>query len=619
MIKRVLSSLREYKLQSILTPLLIVIEVLMEVFIPRICADLVNFFEGVTVISDGIPVTTHTFALFELDLGYSVSTLTADSAWVVFTYAAILFVMAFISLASAIAAGRLCAVAACGFAKNLRKDVFYKIQDFSFENIDNFSTSSLITRLTTDITNIQNAFMMIIRAAVRSPLIFVFSLVMAFSINWLMGLLFVGAIILLGLVMVIIPITTIPIFTRIFKKYDRLNLRVQEDVRGARVIKSFVQENKEISKFNEASEDLRKDFTKAEIRMAFMMPVISLIVYILMGFVITLVSIMVVSTAEESQIVTIAGNLQIGAINSLIQYATMILMSMIMFTAIIVMVTMSMTSIKRVNEVLESNSSIISPKDAVNDVKDGSIDFENVSFSYSSDHERLAIKNINLSIKSGETIGVLGGTGSGKTTMVQLIPRLYDVTDGAIKVGGTDVRDYDIKSLRSSIAMVLQKNVLFSGTIKDNIRWGKKDATDEEIIAACKLAQADEFITKMPDGYDTYIEQDGTNVSGGQRQRLCIARAIVSKPKIIIFDDSTSAVDTKTDALIRHTMNNELPDSTKIIIAQRVASVEKSDKIVIIDGGEISAVGTHEELLKTSQIYREEYYSQNKISEKEVS
>ena len=615
MIGKLAKSVREYKVPSILSIVFVALEVVLEVFIPLVCSDLVNFIQGVSTAGmEGTGGTTviHYFTIIGVRTGVSITgALTASAIGYVFAYAGMLIGMAALSLTFGLLSGMFCARASAGFAKNLRKDLYYKIQDFSFENIDSFSTSSLVTRLTTDVTNVQNAYMMIIRIAVRSPLMFIASLIMAFTKNWFIALIFLAAALLLLGAMALIPKRAMPIFNRVFKKYDNMNLRIQENVHAARAVKAFVRESYEIQKFNDAATDVRKDFTKAETLLALSNPIVYFIMFVLILTTCTLCTVFIVGGPT----VTIGGELYIGDLSALVQYAIMILMSMIMLVMVFVMIVMAVESARRIVTVLGTESTLESPANGKTEVADGSIEFDNVDFSYAGDDDKCALKDVRLKIASGETIGILGGTGSSKTTLVQLIPRLYDVTTGSVKVGGTDVREYDLESLRKNVAMVLQKNVLFSGTIKENIRWGKPDATDEEIVAACKLAQADEFISQMPDGYDTYIEQGGTNVSGGQRQRLCIARALIADPKIIIFDDSTSAVDTKTDALIRKAMAESLPHSTKIIIAQRVSSFEDADRIIVMDGGRISAVGTHEELLKSSAIYREAYEIQNKKSD----
>ncbi|HIV87072.1 MAG TPA: ABC transporter ATP-binding protein/permease, partial [Candidatus Pygmaiobacter gallistercoris] len=479
-----------------------------------------------------------------------------------------------------------------------------RIQGYSFENIDKFSVSSLVTRLTTDITNVQLAYMMIVRTAIRCPLMLIFSFVMGFVMGGKMALIFLVTIPLLGCALTLVIRNAMPIFRRVFRKYDALNASVQENIRGMRVVKSYVREDYEQQKFNRAAEDVRADFTKAERILAFNNPIMQLCIYIVMSFVLSYGSYTVITTNGLA--------LNVGQMSSLLTYSFQILMSLMMLSMIFVMITMATESAERIVEVLQEESTLHNPENPVTEVKDGSIDFDNVSFKYSKRTDRMALSNIDLHIKSGEVIGIIGGTGSSKSSLVQLIPRLYDTTEGTVKVGGVDVRDYDIETLRNQVAVVLQKNELFSGTIKENLRWGNENATDEQLEEACRLAQADEFIQQFPDKYDTHIEQGGTNVSGGQKQRLCIARALLKNPKILILDDSTSAVDTRTDALIRDGFRRYIPSTTKIIIAQRIASVQDADRIVVMDGGTINAVGTHEELLKSNEIYREVYYSQNK-------
>ncbi len=603
MIKTLAKSIGEYKLPSILSPVFVAVEVFLEVLIPMICSDLINFLQG-----DMLGV--HTFSLFGISTGISFGAIDTGSIGIVLAYSGILVAFAFFSLCFGILSARCCAKAAAGFAKNLRRNLYYKIQSFSFENIDMYSTPSLVTRLTTDVTNVQNSYMMIIRAAVRCPLMFTAALVLAFTKSWFMALIFLGVAILLVVFMSLIPTRAMKIFKRVFKKYDKMNMRVQENVRGVRVVKAFVREDYETEKFEASSEDIRSDFTKAETILAVSSPIVNFAIYGMITLICAFAAIMIVET--NSPFVVTVGSLGVGDLTALIQYAMMILMSMLMLVMVFVMISMSVESGNRIVAVLNTESTLVSPAGGKTTVESGEIEFENVNFSYAGDENKLALGGVNLKIKSGETIGILGGTGSSKTTLVQLVPRLYDVTSGSVKVGGTDVREYELDALRSSVAMVLQKNVLFSGTIKENIRWGKQDASDEEIVRACKLAQADEFISQFPDGYDTYIEQGGTNVSGGQRQRLCIARALIADPKVIIFDDSTSAVDTRTDALIRKSMSESLPDTTKIIIAQRVASFEDADRIIVLDNGRVVGEGTHDELMKTNDIYKEAYNIQNK-------
>ena len=574
MIKILAKSIREYKKPSLLAPVFVTGEVIMECIIPFVTANLVN----------------------QIRAGCSMG--------VILRYGLVLVIMATLSLLFGAAAGNACAKASCGFAKNLRKDMFYRIQDYSFENIDKFSVSSLVTRLTTDITNVQLAYMMIVRTAIRCPLMLIFSFVMGFVMGGKMALIFLVTIPLLGCALTLVIRNAMPIFRRVFRKYDALNASVQENIRGMRVVKSYVREDYEQQKFNRAAEDVRADFTKAERILAFNNPIMQLCIYIVMSFVLSYGSYTVITTNGLA--------LNVGQMSSLLTYSFQILMSLMMLSMIFVMITMATESAERIVEVLQEESTLHNPENPVTEVKDGSIDFDNVSFKYSKRADRMALSNIDLHIKSGEVIGIIGGTGSSKSSLVQLIPRLYDTTEGTVKVGGVDVRDYDIETLRNQVAVVLQKNELFSGTIKENLRWGNENATDEQLEEACRLAQADEFIQQFPDKYDTYIEQGGTNVSGGQKQRLCIARALLKNPKILILDDSTSAVDTRTDALIRDGFRRYIPSTTKIIIAQRIASVQDADRIVVMDGGTINAVGTHEELLKSNEIYREVYYSQTK-------
>ena len=576
MIKTLAKSIREYKKPSILAPVFVTGEVIMECIIPFIIANLVN----------------------EIQKGINMPTL--------LRYAAVLIVMAVLSLAFGALAGSACATASCGFARNLRKDMFYAIQDFSFENIDKFSVSSLVTRLTTDITNVQMAYMMIIRTAVRCPLMLVFSFVMGFVMGGKMALIFLFTIPILGIGLFFVIRKTMPLFRRVFRKYDNLNASIQENIRGMRVVKAYVREDYEKQKFGAAADDVRKDFTKAERILAINNPLMQFCVYGVMVFVLSFGSYTVITSQGL--------DLNVGQMSSLLTYSFQILMSLMMLSMIFVMITMSAESAERIVEVLSEKSTLHNPENPVMEVKDGSIDFNHVSFKYSKKAQRNSLSDIDLHIKSGEIIGVLGGTGSSKTTLIQLIPRLYDATEGSVKVGGVDVRDYDLETLRNQVAVVLQKNELFSGTIKDNLRWGNPDATDEQMEEACRLSQADEFIQQFPMKYDTHIEQGGTNVSGGQKQRLCIARALLKKPKILILDDSTSAVDTRTDALIRQGFRKFIPETTKIIIAQRVASVQDADRIILMNNGTIAAVGSHEELMKTSPVYREIYTSQNRTS-----
>lgn len=579
MLKVLAKSIREYKKPSIITPILVSMEVVLECIIPFIIAELVN----------------------QIKAGCSLS--------VIVKYGLVLIVMAMLSLMFGALAGMTCATASCGFAKNLRKDMFYAIQDYSFDNIDKFSSASLVTRLTTDITNVQMAYMMIIRIAVRAPLMLIFAFVMAFIMGGKMAWIFLVVVPILGVGLGLVIAKTMPLFRRVFKKYDALNSSIQENIKGMRVVKSFVREDYEKKKFGTAAEDVCNDFTRAERILAINNPLMQFCLYVVMIFVLSFGSYTIITSRGL--------DLDVGQFSALLTYSFMILSSLMMLSMIFVMVTMAGESSKRIVEVLNETSTLSNPKKPLYEVKDGSIEFDNVSFKYAASAKRMALSDINLKIKSGETIGIIGGTGSSKSTLIQLISRLYDTTEGSVKVGGHDVREYDIETLRNQVAVVLQKNLLFSGTIKENLRWGNKDATDEEIIEACKLAQADEFVSTFPKGYDTYIEQGGANVSGGQKQRLCIARALLKKPKILILDDSTSAVDTKTDAYLRKAMKEYIPDTTKIIIAQRISSVEDADRIIVMENGTVNAVGTHSQLLKKNEIYREIYTSQNKAGDSE--
>lgn len=572
-------SIREYKRDSILTPILVAFEALVECIIPLMVANLVN----------------------KMQNGCDLS--------VILKYGVILIIMACFSLLFGALAGITAANASAGFGKNLRKDLFMAVQNFSFENIDRFSASSLVTRMTTDVTNVQMAYMMIIRTVVRTPLMLIFSLVMGFIMGGPLAFIFLFTIPVLGIGLGLVIKKTMPLFRKVFKKYDNLNNSVQENINGIRVVKSFVREDFEMKKFNEAAEDVCADFTKAEKILALNNPMMQFCLYVVMIFVLTFGSYLVVNFGGAI--------IQVGQLSSLLTYSFQILMSLMMLSMIFVMVTISIESCERIVAVLEEKRTISNPENPIYEVNDGSIDFNNVSFKYSKRADRYALENINLHIKSGQTIGILGGTGSSKTSLVNLISRLYDVTEGEVKVGGVNVKDYDLVTLRDAVSVVLQKNVLFSGSIKENLRWGNKDATDEEIEEACHLACADEFIEQFPDKYDTHIEQGGTNVSGGQKQRLCIARALLKKPKILILDDSTSAVDTKTDAIIRAGFKKFIPEITKIIIAQRVSSVQDADQIIIMNNGSIEAVGTHDELLASNPIYQEVYYSQNKGGEQD--
>ncbi len=572
MIKRLAKCIREYKLPTILSLVFIVGEAVIETFIPFITANLVNRIKA------------------GIDMGEIVKT------------GVILALMAIASLTCGAIAGIACSKASTGFAKNLRHDIFRKIQEFTFENIDKFSSSSLVTRMTTDVSNVQMSYMMIIRTAIRSPLMLIFSICMAYYMGGALATAFVIVVPVLAFGLFMVSRKAMPAFRSVFRKYDRLNESIEENVRAMRVVKGFSREEYEQKKFFAAADDICKDFTKAERIVALNSPLMQICLYFNMIFVLLVGSKMTIESRGSV--------VDVGQISAMLTYGMQILMSLMMLSMIYVMITMSNESIKRICEVLAEEPALCNPKNPVMQVKDGSIEFKDVSFKYSKKADKFALFDIDLKIDSGMTVGIIGGTGSSKSTLVQLIPRLYDVTQGSVKVGGVDVREYDIETLRSSVAMVLQKNLLFSGTIKENLRWGNENATDEEIIHACKLAQADEFVRSFPDGYDTKIEQGGTNVSGGQKQRLCIARALLKKPKILILDDSTSAVDTKTDALIRAGFKDYIPQTTKIIIAQRIASVQDADIIIVMDNGAISAMGKHDELLKSSEIYREVYEQQ---------
>lgn len=574
MLKELSKSIREFKAVSIKAPVFVSLEVVLECIIPFIIAQLVN----------------------QIKAGCSFG--------VIAEYGLVLVVMAALSLACGAAAGSYAATAASGFARNLRKDMYYRIQTYSFENIDKFSTSSLVTRLTTDITNVQNAYMMIVRVAIRCPLMLIFALVMAFIMGGKMAVIFALVVPVLGIGLFLVARSVMPLFRKGFRMYDNLNASIQENIKGMRVVKSFVREDYEKKKFSRAAEDVCGQFTRAERILAFNNPLMQFCLYTVMVFVLSFGSYTIISTRGI--------DLDVGQFSALLTYNFQILSSLMMLSMVFVMITMANESAQRIVEVLREESSLKNPEQPIYEVKDGSIDFDGVNFRYSKKAKKMALANIDLHIRSGETIGIIGGTGSSKSSLIQLISRLYDATEGTVKVGGVDVRDYDLEALRNQVAVVLQKNVLFSGTIKENLRWGNKEATDEELVEACRLAQADEFISRFPAGYDTYIEQGGSNVSGGQKQRLCIARALLKKPKVLILDDSTSAVDTKTDAMIRQAFKTYIPETTKIIIAQRIASVQDADRIIVMNGGTIQAVGNHEELLEKSEIYREVYTSQNK-------
>ncbi|MBR3919353.1 MAG: ABC transporter ATP-binding protein [Clostridia bacterium] len=571
MLKKLSKSIREFKLPSIITLIFIVAEAVIEVFIPFITADMVSKIQKGAEISEIIRI------------------------------GGVLALMACISLACGGIAGFTCAKASAGFAKNLRHDIFHKIQTYSFENVDKFSSTSLVTRLTTDIANVQMSYMMIIRTAIRSPLLLIFSIIMAYKMGGFLATSFVIVVPFLGFGLYLVGRKAMPAFRRVFKKYDKLNESIEENVRGMRVVKGFSREEYEKEKFDTAAKDICADFTKAERIVALNSPLMQICLYFNMVFVMFVGSKMTVLGQH---------GVNVGQLSAMLTYGMQILMSLMMLSMIYVILTMSTESAKRICEVLDEKPALVNNDSPVMTVKDGSIKFESVSFKYSKSAKKFALSDINIEIPSGATVGIIGGTGVSKSSLVQLIPRLYDVTEGSVKVSGIDVREYDIETLRGAVAMVLQKNLLFSGTIRENLLWGNETATDEEIIEACKLAQADDFIQSFPDKYETRIEQGGTNVSGGQKQRLCIARALLKKPKILILDDSTSAVDTKTDAMIRAGFKKYIPETTKIIIAQRVASVEDADMIIVMDNGKITAVGKHNELLEKSDIYREVYNQQ---------
>ena len=580
LLKTLAKSIREYKLASILSPLFVSFEVILECLMPFVISMLVEVIES--------------------------STPTMAEIW---KYAGILVAIAVASLVTGTLAGAFCARASTGFAKNLRKDLYYHIQDFSFENIDKFSTPSLVTRMTTDVTNVQLSYMMIVRLAIRAPLMVVFSFVMAFVMGGDLAWIFLAVVPVVAFALFAIMYKVMPTFRRLFHKYDDMNESIQENVSGIRVVKAYVREEYEKQKFGKTSTALMKDFTKAERLLAWNDPIMQFAFYGVLSAVLFVGSYLIMSVGEPMY--------NVARVSQLIVYGMQILSSVMMFSMVFAMIAMSGESARRIVEILVEKSTLHDPENPVYEVKDGSIDFDHVNFKYSPTAEKNVLEGIDLHIKSGETIGIIGGTGSSKTSLVNLLSRLYDVTEGSVKVGGVDVRAYDLTALRNQVAVVLQKNVLFSGTIKENLRWGNPDATDEELVEACRLAQADDFIQSFPDKYDTYIEQGGTNVSGGQKQRLCIARALLKKPKILVLDDSTSAVDTHTDALIRKAFREYIPTTTKIIIAQRISSVEDADRIVVMDGGKINAVGTHEELVKNNPIYAEVYHSQVKGADNE--
>lgn len=575
MIKTLAKSIREYKKQTILTPIFVALEVIMEILIPFVMAKLVDY----GIYGNNMPM------IYKLGL--------------------LLLLLVAFSLIFGVLAGKFAATASTGFAKNLRHDMYYKVQDYSFENIDKFSTASIITRMTTDVTHVQQSYQMLTRITFRAPLTLIFAFIMSFAINAKLSLIFLALAPVLAIGLYFIATHAYPIFEKVFKIYDKLNNVVQENVRGIRVVKSYVLEDEEKEKFGEVSQSIYDNFSKAEKLIAYNSPLMQLVSY---------AGLLLISWVGAKLIVG-SGTLTTGELMSLITYAMQILMSLMMISVVLVMLTISIASAERIVEILKEEPALKNKENPIKEVKDGSVEFENVNFSYVGDKDKTCLKDINLKINSGETIGIIGGTGSSKTTLIQLIPRLYDTTTGTVKVGGIDVRNYDIETLRNEVAIVLQKNVLFSGTIKENLRWGNKEATDEDMVRVCKLAQADGFINEFPKKYDTYIEQGGTNVSGGQKQRLCIARALLKKPKILILDDSTSAVDTKTDKLIRKAFKEEIPNTTKIIIAQRIDSVKDADKIIVLENGKINGIGTHEELMKTNEIYKEVYTSQRKGDE----
>lgn len=577
MVKKLMRSIRQYKKASILAPVYVSIEVIMEVLIPYFMAGIIDI------------------GIQNSDMNY------------IYAMGAALVAAAVASLFCGFMSGKYAAIASAGFAKNLREDQFRCVQKFSFANIDKFSAASLVTRMTTDVTNVQNAYQMIIRTAVRAPFMLISAMILSFTVNWQLALVFLVAIPLLGGGLFFIATKAHPYFAQVFRRYDRLNTVVQENVGGVRVVKAYVRGDEEIRKFEDVSSDVYKKFKTAEKIVAFNSPLMQFVMY----FCILIISAVGAQFIVKSNLGLISQNFQAGELTSMIVYATQILSSLMMLSLVFVMIIMAQASAQRIVEVLDEKTDLDNPSDPIEVVPDGSVEFDNVSFSYVKDINKCALKNVSFRIESGQTVGIIGGTGSSKSTLVSLISRLYDVTEGSVKVGGIDVRKYDLEKLRDQVAVVLQKNVLFSGTIKENLRWGDKTATDEQLVHACKLAQADDFVSAFPDGYDTYIEQGGTNVSGGQKQRLCIARALLKKPKILILDDSTSAVDTKTDALIRKALKEDLPAMTKFIIAQRISSIEDADKVIVLDGGKIAGFGTPAEMLATNEIYRDVYFTQN--------
>ena len=597
-LKSLFKYIGKYKHNAILSPVFVFFEVIMECLIPAVAGELITFIQNGNEKLSELFILRWLIELIQSKFG-------ADNITpVIITVCIILICLAGLSLMFGALAGVHCSRASCGFAKNLRDAMFNKTQEFSFENIDKFSTSSLVTRLTTDVTNVQQSFMMIIRTAIRSPFMFIFSIVMAFTVGGKMAWIFVIVVPILLFTLIMVARGAMPIFKKVFKKYDTLNASIQENVAGMRVVKSFVREEHESKKFNRASDDVRADFTRAEKILALNSPVMQLCMYSLMVGILFFGSRILISSGGRA--------FEIGNFSTLLTYGMQMLMSLMMISMIFVMVTMSAESMRRICEVLDEEPTIKNPESPVYSVENGAIEFKDVSFKYAKRAEKNALSSINLKIESGQTVGIIGGTGSAKSTLISLIPRLYDTTEGEVLVGGVNVKDYDVVSLRDAVSVVLQKNVLFSGTIKENLRWGNENATDEEMKHACTLACADEFIEKFPDKYDTYIEQGGSNVSGGQKQRLCIARALLKKPKILILDDSTSAVDTRTDAFIRKAMSEEIPNTTKIIIAQRISSVQDADMIIILDDGKINGLGTHEYLVENNEIYKEIFVSQTK-------